>query len=80
MGSFELYREGDESFKDAPDSGHLAHVYNVGRDTGATMRYNFERREVFRLCASGSWYSPVGSTNTFTFRAWIEPLAEFPRP
>jgi hypothetical protein len=78
--SFELYRDGDPSYRDAPNSGHLAHVYNVAPNTSVTMRYNFEKGQVFRLCASGDWYSPVGATNAFTFRAWMEPLAEFPQP
>jgi hypothetical protein len=78
--SFELYREGDQSYRDAPNSGHLAHIYNVGPNDRVTMRYNFEQGQVFRLCAAGNWFSPIGATNTFTFRAWMEPLAAFPKP
>ena len=78
--SFELYREGDQSYRDSPNAGHLTHIYNVGPNDRVTMRYNFEQGQVFRLCAAGNWFSPIGATNTYTFRAWIEPLAAFPKP
>jgi hypothetical protein len=70
--SFDLYAEGAHlPSRGAP--GSLAGAYDIRKGGTAQIVWRFERGQVFVLGAEGNWFSPAGSSNTFSYEAWADP-------
>ena len=66
-GSFDLFESGAQLPKEGiPEA--LASAWGIKPNTSTTIRHRFERGEVFKLGATGDWFSNVGHTNAFYLR------------
>ena len=70
-GSFDLFESGAQLPKEGiPEA--LASAWGIKPNTATTIRHRFERGEVFKLGATGDWFSKVGDTNAFYLRISVE--------
>ena len=78
-GSFDLY-EGDTELptQGTPNSA-LTSVWDVPPGKSGTITYRFDAGKVFKLGATGSWFSKEGSTNAFLAKISVEP-SQKPEP
>lgn len=72
-GSFDLY-DGDTQLptKGMPQ-GALTSAWDVPPNENGTIEYYFEGGQVFKLGATGSWFSEKGSINGFLAKISVEP-------
>ena len=75
-GSFDLY-DGDT---EVPTQGMpheaLTSAWDVPPGKRGTIKYRFDEGKVFKLGATGSWFSQKGSTNAFWAKISVEPNQE----
>lgn len=70
-GSFDLF----DSETELPTEGipeALASAWGIKPNTSTTIRYRFERGEVFKLGATGDWFSKKGDMNAFYLKISVE--------
>ena len=70
-GSFDLFDSGAELPKEGiPEA--LASAWGIKPNAFTTIRHRFERGEVFKLGATGDWFSKIGNINAFYLRISVE--------
>lgn len=72
-GSFDLF-DGDSELptEGAPENA-LVSKYGIRPDESGTIKYHFDRGQVFKLGATGDWFSKKGSVNAFWAKISVEP-------
>lgn len=73
IGSFDLYPEGVTPSREGLPQGAVASAWNVAPGQRATLMHRFERGQRLLLGAEGSWSSPPGTKNVYTFRVRVTP-------
>lgn len=68
--SFDLYAQGAQLASQGY-ARSLAHAYDLAPGTRKSIVYSFSKGQVFQFCAEGNWFSPKGSTNTYSFVASV---------
>ena len=71
IASFDLYPEGVTPTRTGLPQGVVASTWNVAPGQRALMSYRFERGQRLLLGAEGSWSSPVGTRNLYTFQVRV---------
>lgn len=51
----------------------LAGSYDISPDSGTSLTYRFDKGEVFQFGATGNWFSPKGSSNSYKIKAYVIP-------
>ena len=51
----------------------LAGAYDISPDSGTSLTYKFDKGEVFQFGATGNWFSPKGSRNSYKIKAYVIP-------
>jgi hypothetical protein len=69
--SFDLFPSNVAIPTKGPPAGTLAGSYDIGPGGQTTLTYRFSKGQVFRLGATGNWFSKKGATNTYSFTATI---------
>lgn len=70
-GSFDLFAGDDKLPKEGiPDA--LVSAWGIKPNTYTTIRHRFERGKVFKLGATGDWFSEKGDINAFYLRISVE--------
>lgn len=79
-GSFDLYA-GDTELptQGTPDSA-LTSAWDVLPGKSGTIKHHFGEGKVFKLGATGSWFSQEGSTNAFFAKISVEPKQTLESP
>ena len=72
-GSFDLYDGDTELPTKGMPSGALTSAWDVPPNENGIIEYYFERGQVFKLGATGSWFSEKGSINAFLAKISVEP-------
>lgn len=72
-GSFDLF-DGDSELptEGAPENA-LVSKYGIRPDESGTIKYHFDRGQVFKLGTTGDWFSKKGSVNAFWAKISVEP-------
>ncbi|NOH01082.1 MAG: hypothetical protein HND47_03465 [Chloroflexi bacterium] len=70
--SFDLFPEGVPIPTEGRALDSVATLYDLPRGSSGTMSYTFAAGQVFQFGASGNWFSPEGTTNTFTFTVTVK--------
>ncbi len=73
MGSFDLYDGDTELPRQGMPHEALTSVWDVPPGKRGTIKYRFDEGKVFKLGATGSWFSQKGSTNAFWAKISVEP-------
>ena len=70
-GSFDLFDSDTElPIEGVPEA--LVSAWGIEANTATTINHHFERGEVFKLGATGDWFSKKGDTNAFYLRISVE--------
>ena len=70
-GSFDLFDSDTElPTEGIPDA--LVSAWGVEPNAATTIRHRFERGEVFKLGATGDWFSKIGDINAFSLKISVE--------
>ena len=72
-GSFDLYDGDTELPTKGMPSGALTSAWDVPPNESGIIEYYFNRGQVFKLGATGSWFSEKGSINGFLAKISVEP-------
>ena len=72
-GSFDLYDGDTELPTKGMPSGALTSAWDVPPNESGIIEYYFNRGQVFKLGATGSWFSEKGSINAFLAKISVEP-------
>ena len=72
-GSFDLFASDSELPTEGAPQNALASAYGVSPDERRIIAYDFDRGQVFKLGATGDWFSKKGSVNAFWAKISIEP-------
>lgn len=70
--SFDLFPEGVAIPTEGRALESVATLYDLPRGGSGTLSYQFSVGQVFQFGATGNWFSPLGSTNTFSFTVTVE--------
>ena len=74
-GSFDLFDADSElPTKGMPQA--LTSAWGISPGGAGTITYYFERGQVFKLGATGDWFSKKGSANAFLATISVEPISE----
>lgn len=74
-GSFDLY-QGDSVLPTKGMPNGLTSAWDIPPGQGGTIEYYFNRGQVFKLGATGNWFSEKGSINGFLAKITVEPSVE----
>ena len=72
-GSFDLFDGGSELPTEGAPQNALASSYGIRPDGNGIIKYGFDRGQVFKLGATGDWFSEKGSVNAFWAKISVEP-------
>ncbi len=72
-GSFDLYDGDTELPTQGMPHEALTSAWDVPPGKRGTIKYRFDEGKVFKLGATGSWFSQKGSTNAFWAKISVEP-------
>ena len=72
-GSFDLFDGGSELPTEGVPRNALASTYGIRPGGKGIIAYNFDRGQVFKLGATGDWFSEKGSVNAFLAKISVEP-------
>ena len=72
-GSFDLFDGDSELPTEGAPENTLASKYGIRPDERGTIKYHFDRGQVFKLGATGDWFSKKGSVNAFWAKISVEP-------
>ena len=72
-GSFDLFDSESELPTEGAPENTLASKYGIRPDESGTIKYHFDRGQVFKLGATGDWFSKKGSVNAFWAKISVEP-------
>ena len=72
MGSFDLYDGKTELPTKGMPEGALASAWDIRPGRKGKIEYHFDRGKVFKLGATGSWFSEKGSINAFLATISVE--------
>ena len=75
-GSFDLYDGDTELPTHGMPHEALTSAWDVPPGKRGTIKYRFDEGKVFKLGATGSWFSQKGSTNAFWAKISVEPNQE----
>lgn len=73
MGSFDLYDGDTELPTHGMPHEALTSAWDVPPGKRGTIKHRFDEGKVFKLGATGSWFSPKGTTNAFWAKISVEP-------
>ena len=72
-GSFDLFAGDSELPTEGAPQNALASSYGIRPDGNGIIKYGFDRGQVFKLGATGDWFSKKGSVNAFWAKISVEP-------
>ena len=72
-GSFDLYDASTELPTQGMPHGALTSAWDVPPGKNGTIKHLFDEGKVFKLGATGSWFSKEGSVNAFWAKISVEP-------
>ena len=72
-GSFDLFDSGSELPTEGVPRNALASTYGIRPGGKGIIAYDFDRGQVFKLGATGDWFSEKGSVNAFLAKISVEP-------
>ena len=72
-GSFDLFDGDSELPTEGAPQNALASTYGIPPDGKGIIEYNFDQGQVFKLGATGDWFSKKGSINAFWAKISVEP-------
>ena len=75
-GSFDLFDGGSKLPTEGAPQNALASSYGIRPDGKGIIAYGFDRGQVFKLGATGDWFSKKGSVNAFWVKVSVEPEAK----
>ncbi len=75
-GSFDLYQGDSILPTEGMPNGALTSAWDVPPEQGSVIEYYFDQGQVFKLGATGSWFSEKGSINGFLAKISVEPGTE----
>ena len=75
-GSFDLYDASTELPTQGMPHGALTSAWDVPPGKRGTIKYRFDQGKIFKLGATGSWFSKEGSVNAFWAKISVEPHQE----
>ncbi len=75
-GSFDLYDGDTELPTQGMPRGALTSAWDVPPGKRGTIKYRFDRGKVFKLGATGSWFSKEGNINAFLATISVAPMAK----
>ena len=78
-GSFDLFDDSSELPTEGAPQNALASSYGIRPDGNGIIKYGFDRGQVFKLGATGDWFSKKGSVNAFWAKISVEPTRK-PEP
>lgn len=55
----------------------IAGSYDVSRNSGTSLTYQFDRGEIFQFGATGNWFSEKGSRNSYRMKAYVIPKQRY---
>ena len=72
-GSFDLFAADSKLPTEGAPQNALASAYGIAPDERRIIAYDFDRGQVFKLGATGDWFSEKGSVNAFWAKISVEP-------
>lgn len=72
-GSFDLFDSNSELPTEGAPENALASAYSIPPDGRGIIEYYFDPGQVFKLGATGDWFSEKGSVNAFWAKISVEP-------
>lgn len=75
-GSFDLFAGNSELPTKGVPGGALASAWDILPGERGKIKYRFDRGKVFKLGATGNWFSKKGSTNAFLATISVESMSE----